>query len=193
MSWRRGLLWLLLALPAALMLYQLGVDGAAPMTLYHPTGELSIRLMVLALLPGPLAEFFGAGRFLRGWIAIRRNLGVAAFGYGLLHMVIYVLDMQMLAAMIDELELPSIWVGWLSFFALLVPAAISFDMAMRRLKRRWKQAQMLVYASFLLALVHWLLLGWSWGPALVHLAPLLLAWTLRLLARSGYHWRKLTT
>lgn len=192
MSWRRGLLWMLLALPGVLMLGQLALGAADPAALYHPSGELSVRLMLLALLPGPLSAFFGRGRLLAGWLAIRRNLGVAAFGYGLLHLVIYVLDMRLVAAMVDELELPSIWVGWLSFIALLVPATISFDAAMRRLRRRWKQLQLLVYPAFLLALAHWLLLGWSWGPALVHLAPLAAAWLLRLLAHNGFHRRTLT-
>jgi sulfoxide reductase heme-binding subunit YedZ len=82
--------------------------------------------------------------------------------------------------MIDEFVIPGIWTGWLAFALMLVPAAISFDAAMRRLRRRWKLLQRLVYPAFLLALAHWLLLDWSWGPALVHLVPLLVAWTLRL-------------
>ena len=66
---------------------------------------------------------------------------------------------------------------------MLVPAAISSDRAMRWLGRRWKSWQRLVYPAFLLALIHWLLLDWQWGPALVHLAPLGLAWTLRFALR----------
>jgi sulfoxide reductase heme-binding subunit YedZ len=192
MTWQRGILWLLLALPAALMLRQLANGEALAMDLYHPSGEMAVRLMVLALLPGPLSEFFGPNRFLRGWLAIRRNLGVAAFAYGLLHLVFYVIDMQIVSAMVDELELPSIWTGWLSLMAMAVPAAISFDVAMRRLRRRWQQLQWLVYPAFILALVHWLLLGWSWGPALIHLAPVALAWSLRALARRGVRFRRRT-
>lgn len=190
MSWQKGILWLLLALPAALMLRQLASGEAMAMDLYHPSGEMAVRLMLLALLPGPLVEFFGSNRFFRGWIAIRRNLGVAAFFYGLLHLVFYVIDMQIVSAMVEELELPSIWTGWLALIAMAVPAAISFDTAMRRLKRRWQHLQWLVYPAFILALVHWLLLGWSWGPALIHLAPLVLAWAMRAMARRGFHLRR---
>ncbi len=192
MNWWRIALWAVLAIPAALMLRGLLTGEAQVMDLYHPTGELGIRLMILALLAGPLADFFKPNAFLRGWLRIRRNLGVAAFAYALLHLVIYVLDMQLLSAMVDELELPAIWTGWLSLFAMLVPAAISFDAALRRLRRRWKQLQMLVYPAFLLALVHWGLLDREWGPAMVHLAPLLLAWLLRLLAGRGISLRKTT-
>jgi sulfoxide reductase heme-binding subunit YedZ len=182
-GWRRALLWLVLAIPAALMLQRIASGEALAMDLYHPSGEMSVRLMILALLPGPLTDALGPNRFLRGWLAIRRNLGVAAFLYALLHLVFYVLDMQLLSAMVSELAIPGIWTGWLAFALLLVPAAISFDTAMRRLGRRWKQLQRLVYPAFLLALIHWLLLDWAWGPALVHLAPLLMAWTLRMAMR----------
>ncbi len=182
-GWRRALLWLVLAIPAALMIQRFASGEALAMDLYHPSGEMSVRLMILALLPGPLTDALGPNRFLRGWLAIRRNLGVAAFLYALLHLVFYVLDMQLLSAMVSELAIPGIWTGWLAFALLLVPAAISFNAAMRRLGRRWKQLQRLVYPAFVLALVHWLLLDWAWGPALVHLAPLLMVWTLRMAMR----------
>lgn len=182
-GWRRALLWLVLAIPAALMIQRFASGEALAMDMYHPSGEMSVRLMILALLPGPLTDALGPNRFLRFWLAIRRNLGVAAFLYALLHLGFYVLDMQLLSAMVGELPIPGIWTGWLAFALLLVPAAISFNAAMRRLGRRWKQIQRLVYPAFVLALVHWLLLDWAWGPALVHLAPLLVAWTLRMAMR----------
>lgn len=190
MSWRRILLWVVLTIPAVLFSHGLLTGEAQPHDLYHPTGELSVRLMLLTLLPGPLAEFFGAGRFLRGWLRIRRNLGVAAFGYGMLHLALYVIDMQTLAAILEELPLPAIWTAWLSIIAMAIPAALSFDGAMRALKRRWKQWQRFAYPAFALALLHWGLLDREWGPALVHLAPLLLVWLLRGLASRGIRMRK---
>lgn len=182
---RRILLWLVLALPAALMVGRFFSGQALAMDLYHPSGEMSVRLMVLALLPGPLADAFGPNRFLRAWLAIRRNLGVAAFGYATLHLAIYALDMQQLSAMLAELPIPGIWTGWLALLTMAIPAAISFDAAMRRLGRRWKTLQRLVYPAALLSLVHWLLLDWAWGPALIHLAPLVIAWLLRFTMRRG--------
>ena len=182
---RRILLWLVLALPAALMVGRFVSGEALAMDLYHPSGEMSVRLMVLALLPGPLADGFGPNRFLRAWLAIRRNLGVAAFGYAVLHLAIYALDMQQLSAMLAVLPIPGIWTGWLALLAMAIPAAISFDAAMRCLGRRWKTLQRLVYPAVLLSLVHWLLLDWAWGPALIHLAPLVIAWLLRFIMRRG--------
>jgi sulfoxide reductase heme-binding subunit YedZ len=132
-----------------------------------------------------LADVFGPNRFLRTWLAIRRNLGVAAFGYAVLHLAIYALDMQQLSAMLAELPIPGIWTGWLALLAMAIPAAISLDAAMRCLGRRWKTLQRLVYPAVLLSLVHWLLLDWAWGPALIHLAPLVIAWLLRFIMRRG--------
>lgn len=193
-SIRRWLLWLVLAIPAGTMLGGLASGTSLAMDLLHPSGELAVRLMILAMLPGPLAEVFGTGRLLRGWLAVRRNLGVAAFAYALLHLAFYVADMGMLAAILDELEIPAIWTGWLALSAMLVPAGISFDRAMRRLGRRWKWFQRLVYIAFAVSLVHWLLLDWEWIPALVHGLPLAAVWTLRAVARYGrnIHRRKMS-
>ena len=176
---RKALFWLALAVPAALMIADLA-RGTLAMDLLHPTGELSLRLMVLALLPGPLIEVFGPNRFLRGWVAIRRNLGVAAFGYGALHLVFYAIDMGALLPIIAEFALPAIWTGWLGFALMLAAAAISTNRAMAALgRRRWKRIQQGIYAAFILALLHWALLDRAWGASLIHLAPVALAWALR--------------
>ena len=74
MTLRRLVLWLLLAGPAVLMSYHAANGQTLVMDLLHPTGELSIRLMVLAMMIGPLIEIFGANRIFRGWFSIRRNL-----------------------------------------------------------------------------------------------------------------------
>ncbi|MBQ0771641.1 MAG: ferric reductase-like transmembrane domain-containing protein [Sphingomonadales bacterium] len=180
----RSLLWIMLAAPGLWMLWSLSQDDVLAMDLLHPSGETSIRLMILAMLPGPLSEFFGLNRFFRIWLAIRRNLGVAAFGYALLHLLFYILDMNSIAAMVDELGLPGIWTGWLAFALMIPPAAISFNYAMRKLGRNWKMVQRLVYLVLIIGLGHWILLDWAWQPALIHLAPLALAWVLRSVGRS---------
>ncbi|ATW02482.1 ferric reductase-like transmembrane domain-containing protein [Sphingorhabdus sp. YGSMI21] len=180
----KGLFWLLLALPGLLMLWSFSQDDVLAMDMLHPSGEMSVRLMILAMLPGPLSEFFGLNRFFRGWIKIRRNLGVAAFGYAMLHLIFYIFDMNSLAAMLEEFGIPGIWTGWLSLVLMLLPAMISFNYAMRRLGRQWKNIQRLVYPALIIALVHWILLDWVWQPAMVHLAPLIVAWILRYIGRS---------
>ena len=180
----RPALWVLFALPAALMLNGWLAADTLTLDLIAPSGDMAVRLIILALLPGPLTEIFGPNRWLRGWLAIRRNLGVAAFCYGLLHLALYTVDLGALAAMIDEIGLPGIWTGWLAL-ALLVPAAAtSSDRAMRRLGRRWKSIQIVVYPALVLTIVHWLLLEPSASKALLHAAPLLMAWSARAAQRT---------
>lgn len=180
----RSILWALLSLPAAIMVSRAASGDELLMDLLQPSGEWSIRLMVLAMLPGPLIDYFGRSRLLDGWLSIRRNLGVAAFAYAMLHLVFYIADMHTLVAVFDELTLPAIWTGWLAFVLMLVPATISSDGAMRWLGRRWKSLQRLLYPAVALALAHWFLLDWGWLPALIHTIPLIVAWCLRMASRE---------
>jgi len=183
----RPLFWFALSLPALLMLADFARGTVLAMDLLHPSGEMSVRLLIAAMLPGPLAGFFGPNRFLRGWLAVRRNIGVAAFGYAVLHLYFYVVDIGLFSAILDELELPSIWTAWLAIVLMAIPAAISFDAAMRALGRRlWKSLQRLVYPVLVFSLAHWLLLDWHWQPAVIHLIPLILAWSLWPVSR----WRR---
>lgn len=181
MSAWRIVLWIGLAVPAGLMIRDLASGDVLAMDLYHPSGELALRLMLLAMMVGPLIDILRPNRFLRGWLALRRNLGVAAFAYALLHLAFYVIDVRTLAAMLDELALPAIWTGWLSFALMLAAASISNDRAVRRLGRKWKRIQQGLYAAFLLAALHWWLLDRDPVPALIHLTPLLLVWSARLI------------
>lgn len=179
---------LALAVPGALMLADWLSGRVLAMDMLHPSGEMSVRLMVLAMLPGPLAEVAGSrglvGRLLRGWLTVRRNLGVGAFGYALLHFVFYAADMTP-SGMLAELPIPSILTGWLALLVMAVPAAISFDAAVRALRRRWQTLQYLVYPAALLSAAHWLLLAWHWQPVLFHFAPLLAVWALRAIKRRN--------
>lgn len=178
MTINRAILWLLLAIPAGLMLRDLA-SGTPPFKLYHPSGEMAVRLMLAAMLAGPLIDIFGRRKWLLQWLKLRRNLGVAAFLYAGLHLFFYVLDMQTLPAMLGEIALPAIWTGWLAIALMLAAASISTDWAISHLGAWWKRVQMGLYPAYLLAIVHWWLLGHGAVPAIVHLAPLLLAWSVR--------------
>ena len=152
------ILWALLAVPAGVVLVRYAtVPGLWPGDLLHPTGEWSARLMIFALMLTPLGQLFPASRAVKWLIRHRRAFGVAAFGYALLHLIFYVLDMETVAAMVAELGAPAIWTGWLAFLCLAVPALISSDAAMRALRRNWKRLQRLAYPAAVLTLIHWAL------------------------------------
>lgn len=164
--------WLVLSIPAIMMLWGYARGEVLAMDLLHPTGETSVRLMVLAMLVGPLSRIIRPGRILRWWMARRRTLGVAAFAYALLHLVFYAIDMETIPAMIDELPLPGIWTGWVALLAMLLPALASNDAAMRALRRGWKRVQRFAYPAAFFTLIHWGLLYYNWLPGLIHFGPL---------------------
>lgn len=175
------LLWLLLAVPAAVILYGYWTSPDAwPGDVLAPTGEWSARLIIVALALTPLSQLFPGSRAVRWLVRHRRAIGVAAFAYSLLHLVFYVLDMESVANMVAELGAPAIWTGWLAFLCLLVPALISSDPAMRALGKAWKRLQRLAYPAAALTLVHWILVHDGLASALIHFAPLVLLQLLRL-------------
>ncbi len=172
-------LWILLALPAAVILLQLlaGKSSADQLT---PTGEWSARLIIVAMMMTPLVQVFPGNKTLRQLIRHRRAFGVAGFAYALLHLIFYVIDMEAVANMISELSAPAIWTAWLAFFCLLPPAVASSDAAMRWLGRRWKMIQRLAYPAAVFTLVHWVLVHDRLAQALLHFAPLVVLQLMRI-------------
>lgn len=169
-----SLLWVILAVPSALMIFAASGGATDTAELLHESGEFSARLMIVAMLIGPLADLFGQRGWIRWLLVHRRHLGVAAFAYALLHLVFYLIDMEWsLSDMVLELDAPGIWTGWIAIILMLMPALASNDAAMRMLHRNWKRVQQLAYLVAILTVAHWLFLAYEPGPALVHFVPLL--------------------
>ena len=113
---RPYLLWLVLAIPG-LGMTMTGLTSSDPeilAELLHASGEMSARLLIVAMMATPLVLL------LKGWRGpqwIKRNrryLGVAAFGYALLHTLAYLVDTATLSAAMSELPRLYIWAGWRS-------------------------------------------------------------------------------
>ncbi|MCY7279929.1 MAG: ferric reductase-like transmembrane domain-containing protein [Sphingomonas bacterium] len=175
------ILWVVLAVPAAVTVHRYAtVPGIWPGDLLLPTGEWSARLIIFALMLTPLGQLFPTSRAVNWLIRHRRAFGVAAFGYAVLHLIFYVLDMESVAAMLAEIGAPGIWTGWLALLCLVPLALTSNDAAMRLLRRSWKRAQRLAYPAAILTLLHWVLVHDGMATALLHFAPLILLQALRL-------------
>lgn len=174
----RLVIWGLLALPslpmiAALATGAINADGApASEFLLHPSGEMSARLMIVAMILTPLRMLFPTSGFLRWMTKRRRYFGVAAFAYALLHLVLYLIDMGSLRAIMGEAFVFGIWTGWLAFFIFVPLAATSNDRAVRMLGRHWKTLQRAVYVAAVLTLLHWIYVHNNFGPAIAHFVPL---------------------
>ena len=164
--------WILLSLPAVVLVQRFFAGDIIAMDMLHPTGEFSARFMIAAMLVSPLQVIFGNRRWISWLVLRRRSFGLAAFGYALLHLIFYIVDMEEVSAMLAEIDAPGVWTGWLAFL-LFVPLAItSSNAAMRALGKRWKSLQRIVYGAALLTLAHWLLIHDGVGPALIHFIPL---------------------
>lgn len=142
-------------LPAGLMIYRLFNQqlGAEPVdAMLTITGLWTLRLLLLTLAVTPLRRSLGYNA-----MPYRRMLGLYAFFYALLHLLIYLIFEQSFsptAVFDDVLKRPFILVGMLAFF-LLIPLTITSTKAMmKRLGKRWKTLHKAVYWLTGLALLH---------------------------------------
>ncbi|QJB70787.1 iron reductase [Parasphingorhabdus halotolerans] len=164
--------WFILSIPALLLIRSWTVGESIAMDMLHPTGELSARFMIVAMAISPLIVIFGK----RGWtdwlLKRRRSFGLTAFGYAMLHLGFYIIDMEEIEAILAEIDAPGIWTGWLALLLFIPMAITSNNASMRWLKAGWKKLQRLVYPAALLTLAHWLLIHDGVGGALAHFIPL---------------------
>lgn len=144
--------------------------------LLHPTGEFSARFMIIAMMLSPLLLLCRTMNWKTGWVLWlmkrRRALGVAAFGYALLHTIFYLVDMGALKDILAEFWSLGIWTGWLAF-VIFVPLALTSNHAsVVAMGKQWKTLQRLVYLAAVATLLHWVFVHDNLGPALVHFIPL---------------------
>lgn len=162
-------LWLvyLVGFVPAVWTFYLGLTdqlGADPMrTLEQTLGLWALRFLIAALLVTPLRQPFGINL-----LRYRRQLGLLAFYYALLHLSTYlILDQQLDTAAIvaDIVKRPYITIG-MAAFALLVPLAITSNNAsIRRLgAKAWARLHKLAYAATALAALHFVMVVKSWPP-----------------------------
>jgi methionine sulfoxide reductase heme-binding subunit len=121
------------------------------------TGLHAITLLVMALACTPLNSLFGW----RELIKRRRALGLYAFMYATIHVIIFVdLDYGLAWSLIVQtiIQKPYIVVGLLAFLMLVPLAFTSFDIWKKRLGKNWKRLHQLVYLIAPLAVLHY-----AWG------------------------------
>jgi len=136
--------------------YRLATDGlgANPIeAVLHWAGRWALILLLTSLAISPV-------RRLTGWnqiIKVRRPLGLFAFFYASLHLLIYMgLDQGFAWSFIieDVVERPFITVGATAFLLLLPLAVTSTKGWIRRLGKRWQRLHRLVYPAAVLGVLH---------------------------------------
>lgn len=134
-------------------LNELGVDPVKELLDF--LGHSALVLLLVTLCLSPLQRL----RRWRGWLLVRRQLGLWAFSYASLHMLVFVALMLQWDAerLWAELERrPYVLIGSLALIGLLILALTSNRYSMRRLGVHWKSLHRLVYPILILVLLHYL-------------------------------------
>ena len=121
------------------------------------TGRAAATLLVLSIMCTPLNTLFGWKELLKR----RRALGLYAFMYATIHVLIFIdLDYGLAWSLIFQsvFEKPYILVGATSFLLLIPLAFTSFDIWKKRLKKNWKRLHQVVYLIAPLVILHF---AWS--------------------------------
>ena len=158
----------------------LGVDPVKAME--QDMGRKALQLIIAGLCITPLRRYAGLNL-----MRFRRAIGVIAFFYVLLHLLIWlVLDVQILAMVwADIVKRPFVTIG-MAGFALLLPLALtSNNWSLRRLGRSWNRLHRLVYVAAVLGALHFTILvkGFQIEP-LVYLGVVLALLALRAVPRQ---------
>jgi methionine sulfoxide reductase heme-binding subunit len=174
-------LWAALASPAVVILYLYWNDGLSYGEVIHASGEWAVRLLILILAVTPLRLAFPAAHWPLWLLQRRRALGVAVFGYALLHAMVYLARKQEIALILEEGAEWDLLTGWLALAVFLPLALTSNDRSVRFLKRVWKKLHRLVYPAAVLTFLHWMLTAFDMTPALIYAGILGLLEALRLI------------
>ncbi|MEZ4367545.1 MAG: ferric reductase-like transmembrane domain-containing protein [Kofleriaceae bacterium] len=147
--------------PAALLVWgaQAGTLGVNPVSYaLHTTGLLALLALISSLAITPLRRLTGWSRL----IAVRRALGLLAFGYVLAHLGIYfVLDRELdVGGLLAEIWARQyLLIGAIGVLAMVPLAITSTDGMVARLGgRRWKLLHRLAYVAAGAGVVHFYLL-----------------------------------
>lgn len=118
------------------------------------TGRYALYFLLVSLACTPINTLFG----LRGFIKIRRTLGLYAFFFASIHFFLFVgVDYQLNFRLIwDELISKFyIQVGFVAFILITALALTSFRWWMKVLGKNWKRLHRLVYLIGLLVIIHY--------------------------------------
>lgn len=139
------------------------------------TGKTAMVLLLLSLTCTPLNTIFG----LHQSIKIRRPLGLYAFFYATIHLLIFIgidYGFQLQFILADLVDKPYILVGLAAFIILFVLSITSTIGWQKRLRKGWVFIHRFVYLSGVLVITHYILIAKSdiWEPLIYGLVLLLL-------------------
>ena len=146
----------LIPVPLFLYLAQTGGLGREPIkALEHELGELALKLIIVGLAITPLRKVVGLNL-----IKFRRAIGVLAFTYVALHLLVWlVLDVGILSQIwADILKRPYITIGMVGFVVMIPLAVTSNNWSVKRLGVKWRRLHQLTYVVAVLSGVHFIMI-----------------------------------
>ena len=183
----KRLVFVVALLPLSWLVYALLADklGANPIeAVTRDTGLWALRFIMVTLLISPLRQMTGVNALVR----FRRMLGLFAFFYACMHMLLYLgldqfFDWQEI--WLDIIKRPFITVGFVSFVLLIPLTVTSTDRMIKRLGgRRWKKLHYLIYLIVVLSCVHfYMLVKQDKTEPLIYLLIMILLLGVRLINR----------
>lgn len=187
----KGLVFGICLLPLIWLSYALLTDqlGANPIeAITRDTGLWALRFIIVTLLISPLRKLTGRNEFIR----FRRMLGLFAFFYASVHMLLYLgldqfFDVQEI--WLDIVKRPFITIGFISFILLIPLTITSTDKMIKRLGgRRWKKLHYLIYLIVVLSCLHfYMLVKQDKTEPLIYLLIVLLLLGFRVLGQRRRH------
>jgi methionine sulfoxide reductase heme-binding subunit len=147
-----GALFPLIVLGARALRRDLGADPIA--IALNQLGLLALIFLIASLMATPIRIVFSVN-----WpIRIRRQLGLLAFFYASLHVLLYAVVDQGLAltAIVEDVTERKFITAGFAAFVLLIPLAITSTAGMLKAMgaARWKQLHRLAYLAGVLAVLH---------------------------------------
>jgi sulfoxide reductase heme-binding subunit YedZ len=145
-----------LLVPPALALYAWYAHMLAPRLLndlVHRTGYWALIFMLVALAITPIRR---SGRF-SGLIDVRRMIGVGAFCYATLHILLYIADerFDLIKVVLEIVKRLYLTIGFVAWLGLLALAITSNDTMVKRLgAMRWRRLHQVTYVVAFLSLIH---------------------------------------
>jgi methionine sulfoxide reductase heme-binding subunit len=118
------------------------------------SGDVALVILMVSLACTPASSLFG----FRQAIRYRRTIGLYAFAYTALHLILFVgVDYQFDFGMLylDLNQKYYIFIGLAAFVILLALAVTSFDAWKKRLGKAWKKLHRWVYIAAPLAILHY--------------------------------------
>jgi sulfoxide reductase heme-binding subunit YedZ len=172
--------WILLAMPAVFMIHGHVTGQLYYGEIMHASGELSARLLIVTMAITPLRLMLPGAKWPVWLMQRRRYLGLATFGYALLHTVHYLENATALSEVIEESLAFEYWTGWLALLLFIPLAATSNDRIVRMLRGTWKKLHRWVYAAAVLSFLHWIFVAFDVIPGLMHASTLVVLETIRI-------------